>query len=1060
MIVLHGSFIQSGFYLWGESPVEPAPPSATRKRRKPKEKSTKPRSFPYDAGTPAVLHRVFEAGLALADCDEHHTLLFLSIPTVDSVPLASSPLIASPPHSTEGASLQVWAVNSLRLQPADAVELLCRFVDKELLAPGLIVGKDLTCWAAAMRLAAGMAVRQQFLPALAKTGNGYRACWAPVLTGRDSDLMLTLAKAMPHLCRAAALESASPAEVNPVSALSGFIGFVVDYLARTEAREASERIPARGRTRSSQARKRPDESIHDRWLNALVSIDGAIDGEPAELDLLAQQITEWRRPIAISSSAPFRLCFRLEEPGGGLDSIDHASNPPEGVTANTKGNRWKLRYLLQDVSDPSLLVPAELAWKGRGAKSSLFKRYNFNAPEYLLSSLGRASALWSRIEDSLRAPAPNGCDLDSTGAHEFLTEKAWLLEQAGFTILLPAWWTRKGTKLRLAARAVVRSPKLQGGGGLSLDEIIHFDWQASLGGEPVSRAELQMLAELKSPLVKYRGQWVQLNAEEIEAALGFWKKRSGGRASIRDLVKMSLGAGTAGDAIAIEAVTATGWIGDLLNQLEGRAAYEEQPIPGGLLATLRPYQVRGYSWLSFLRTWGLGACLADDMGLGKTVQVLTLIQKEWEAGTRRPVLVICPTSVVGNWQKEAARFTPQLPVMVHHGIGRRKGGTFQSEAESQALVISSYSLLHRDIEVMKDFEWNGVVLDEAQNIKNAETKQSKAARSLNAGYRLALTGTPVENNVGELWSIMEFLNPGLLGSQGEFKRKFYLPIQSASDKNAIKQLRRLTEPFILRRLKTDKTIISDLPEKMEMKVFCTLTREQASLYAAVVNEATHALEESEGIKRKGVVLATLSKLKQVCNHPAQFLGDNSSIPNRSGKLARLTEMLEEVLEIQERALIFTQFREMGEIIRKHLQESFGREVLFLHGGVTMKNRDQMVERFQSDNSAPSIFILSLKAGGTGLNLTQANHVFHFDRWWNPAVENQATDRAFRIGQVKNVQVHKYLCAGTLEEKIDEMIERKKKIASAVVGAGEQWLTELSTKDLKELFALSREAVAE
>jgi len=594
---------------------------------------------------------------------------------------------------------------------------------------------------------------------------------------------------------------------------------------------------------------------------------------------------------------------------------------------------------------------------------------------------------------------------------------------------------------------------------MSLDEVVHFDWEASLGGAPVSLAELQMLAKLKSPLVKYRGQWVQLNAEEIEEALGFWKKRSGGKASIRDLVKMSLGA-VVGETIAIEAVTATGWIGDLLNQLQGRAAYEEQPAPRGLLATLRPYQLRGYSWLSFLRTWGLGACLADDMGLGKTVQVLTLIQKEWESGTRRPVLVICPTSVVSNWQKEAARFTPNLPVMVHHGIGRRKGDTFQREAGSQALVISSYSLLHRDIEVMKDFEWSGVVLDEAQFIKNAETKQSKAARSLNAGYRLALTGTPVENNVGELWSIMEFLNPGLLGSQSEFKRKFYLPIQTGSDTNAIKQLKRLTEPFILRRLKTDKTIISDLPEKMEMKVFCTLTKEQASLYAAVVNEVIHELEESEGIQRRGIVLATLSKLKQVCNHPAQFLGDNSSIPNRSGKLARLTEMLEEVLESQERALIFTQFREMGEIIRKHLQESFGREVLFLHGGVTKKNRDQMVERFQSDDGAPSIFILSLKAGGTGLNLTRANHVFHFDRWWNPAVENQATDRAFRIGQVKNVQVHKYLCAGTLEEKIDEMIERKKGIASAVVGAGEQWLTELSTKELKELFALSREAVAE
>jgi SNF2 family DNA or RNA helicase len=1034
MIILHGAFVQSSFYLWGETPLESAAAKLTPKGRKPKDKNLPPRAFPYDAGAAAVLHKLFEAGLEFADKD--HNRLSLWVPTVESVPLASSPLIALLPEATPSASLQAWAVSSVRLQPGEAVELLCRCVDKELLAPGLIVGKDLSHWAAATRLAAGMVVRQQFLPSLAKTSDGYRACWEPVFIGGDYDRVLMLATAMPHQCRAAALDSGSLPRVNPVAALSGFIGFVVDHLVRTEAGAAA------------RLQKRAHESIHDHWVQSLSSSDGVMKGEQTELDRLAQQIAEWRRPISISSSAPFRLCFRLEEPGG--KSEDSSAN----------GESWKLRYLLQDISDPSLLVPAAVAWRSRDAKASLFKGPDFNPPEYLLSSLGQAATLCPQIENSLRAPAPTGCDLDSTGAYDFLSEKAWLLEQAGFTIFLPAWWTRKGSKLRLGARAVVKSPKLQGGGGLSLDEIIHFDWQISLGGEPVSFEELQMLAKLKSPLVKYRGQWVQLNAAEIQAALGFWRQRSSARASVRELVKMSLGAGTADAAIALEAVTATGWVGELLQQLEGRAAYEEQPAPKDLRGTLRPYQLRGYSWLSFLRTWGLGACLADDMGLGKTIQVLTLVQKEWEGGAQHPVLVICPTSVVGNWQKEAERFTPRLPVMVHHGIGRRKGATFQAEAKRKALVISSYSLLHRDLDVLKELQWGGVVLDEAQNIKNAETKQSKAARTLNSGYRLALTGTPVENNVGELWSIMEFLNPGLLGSQNEFKRKFFLPIQSASDPNASKQLRRLTGPFILRRLKTDKTIISDLPEKMEMKVFCTLTKEQASLYKAVVNEATQALEESEGIQRKGLVLATLSKLKQVCNHPAHFLGDNSSIPKRSGKLARLTEMLEEVLEIGERALVFTQFREMGEIIRRHVQETFGREVLFLHGGVAKENRDHMVERFQNQKQAPQVFILSLKAGGTGLNLTRANHVFHFDRWWNPAVENQATDRAFRIGQTKNVQVHKYLCVGTLEEKIDEMIERKKAIASSVVGAGEQWLTELSTEELKELLTLRREAVAE
>lgn len=437
------------------------------------------------------------------------------------------------------------------------------------------------------------------------------------------------------------------------------------------------------------------------------------------------------------------------------------------------------------------------------------------------------------------------------------------------------------------------------------------------------------------------------------------------------------------------------------------------------------------------------------------------MEREWQADGQQPTLIVCPTSVIGNWQKEATRFTPELPVLTHHGLTRTKGAAFKKEAEQHAIVISSYALLQRDFEILKDVDWSGVILDEAQNIKNPETKQARAARALPADHRVALTGTPVENNVGDLWSIMEFLNPGALGTQAEFKRSFFVPIQAQRDQDAAARLKRLTGPFILRRLKTDKTIIADLPEKMEMKVFCTLTKEQASLYAAVVEDAGKSLDKTTGIQRKGVVLATLSKLKQVCNHPAQFLGDNSAIAGRSGKLARLTEMLEEVLATGDRALVFSQFAEMGTLAQRHLQEMFGREVLFLHGAVAKKQRDRMVEQFQTANgSGPRVFVLSLKAGGTGLNLTAANHVFHFDRWWNPAVENQATDRAFRIGQTRNVLVHKFLCAGTLEEKIDEMIERKQALAASIVGTGEGWLTELSTKKLKELFALRQDAVSE
>ena len=393
-------------------------------------------------------------------------------------------------------------------------------------------------------------------------------------------------------------------------------------------------------------------------------------------------------------------------------------------------------------------------------------------------------------------------------------------------------------------------------------------------------------------------------------------------------------------------------------------------------------------------------------------------------------------------------------------MGAARGAEFKKRAAKHALVLSSYSLLHRDFDVLKPVPWDALILDKAQNIKNPQTKQAQAAQALKAGHRIALTGTPVENHVGDLWSIVEFLNPGWLGTQAEFKRTFHVPIQAGRDPEAARRLRRLTAPLILRRLKTDKAIIADLPEKLEAKMFCTLTKEQASLYAAVVDETTAQIESAEGIKRKGIVLATLSKLKQVCNHPAQFLGDNSAVAGRSGKLARLTEMLDEALSAGDRALVFTQFSEMGTLLRNHLQETFGREVLFLHGATPKAQRDRMVERFQArDGDAPPVFILSLKAGGTGLNLTAASHVFHFDRWWNPAVENQATDRAFRIGQTRRVQVHKFVCVGTLEEKIDAMIEQKKEVAGSVVGTGEAWLTKLSNAELKELFALREEALA-
>ncbi|MCD6207416.1 MAG: hypothetical protein J7J06_05410 [Methanosarcinales archaeon] len=422
-----------------------------------------------------------------------------------------------------------------------------------------------------------------------------------------------------------------------------------------------------------------------------------------------------------------------------------------------------------------------------------------------------------------------------------------------------------------------------------------------------------------------------------------------------------------------------------------------------------------------------------------------------------PTLLICPMSVVGNWQREVERFAPHLRVMIHHGTDRLAGSAFADEAERNDLVISTYSLAHRDCEVLSQVNWQHIVLDEAQNIKNPGAKQTQAIKRLKASQMIALTGTPVENRLSELWSIMEFLNSGYLGSARSFRTNFAIPIEKYRDKGRAEVLRRIIQPFVLRRMKTDPTIIQDLPEKMELKVYHNLTNEQASLYEAVVDEMLDKLDNSEGIERKGLVLATLTRLKQICNHPALFLQDGSALSGRSGKLTRIEEMIDEVLAEGDKALIFTQFAGMGAMLRHHLQERFDCEVLFLHGGTPRKQRDEIVRRFQEDRDGPPLFVLSLKAGGFGLNLTAANHVFHFDRWWNPAVENQATDRAFRIGQERNVFVHKFVCIGTLEERIDQMLEEKEELADAIVGAGEAWLTELSTSELKDIFTLSRDA---
>jgi non-specific serine/threonine protein kinase len=584
---------------------------------------------------------------------------------------------------------------------------------------------------------------------------------------------------------------------------------------------------------------------------------------------------------------------------------------------------------------------------------------------------------------------------------------------------------------------------------------VDYQWQLSLGDEPLTATELRRLTTLKAPLVRLRGQWVELDPKRLAAGLKLIAAK--GTMTVAELLHAGLSADGGPAGLPVVSVAAEGALGELLaGQVDRRI--EPVPTPDGFTGTLRPYQERGLAWLAFLEQLGLGAVLADDMGLGKSATILALLLHR---SATAPTLLICPMSLVGNWQREVAKFAPQLRVHVHHGAERAKGREFTRAVAEADLVLTTYALAARDAAALADVTWQRIVVDEAQAIKNAATRQALAVRGLPAHHRIAVTGTPVENRLADLWSIMEFANPGLLGSATTFRARFAEPVERRGDEEAASRLRRLTGPFVLRRVKTDKSIIADLPEKVETEVVCNLTAEQASLYQAVVDDMMARIESSEGIERRGLVLATMTKLKQVCNHPAQLLRDGSRLLGRSGKLDRLDGIIDEVLAAGEKALLFSQYAEFGGMLRGYLSARFGREVLFLHGGVAKADRDAMVTRFQDPGpTSPPLFVLSLKAGGTGLTLTAANHVIHVDRWWNPAVEDQATDRAFRIGQTRNVQVHKFVCAGTVEQKISDMIRDKRGLAARIVGTGESWITEMSTSELRSLFELEAGAVVE
>ena len=635
------------------------------------------------------------------------------------------------------------------------------------------------------------------------------------------------------------------------------------------------------------------------------------------------------------------------------------------------------------------------------------------------------------------------------------------LESAGVVLRMPAnWRANRPPRPQVTATVGARTPS-----AIGLDGLLDFQMDVTLEGEPLSDEEIATLLAGTDSLVLLRGTWVEIDRERLDRAMRQFKaatalaKRDGVTfvEAMRLLAGAALTEDVADPATADWAsVTAGPWLAETLKALRRPDGIGVDPGPA-LKGTLRPYQKAGVQWLRLLSGLGLGACLADDMGLGKTIQILSLLLQTREEGGKRPSLLVAPASLLANWAAELQRFAPSLNAMIIHPSALAAEQVKQitpAFLQGLDLAVTGYGSLLR-MPALAETRWRFVVLDEAQAIKNPNAKQTKAAKRLTAEARIALTGTPVENHLGDLWSIFDFINPGLLGTASQFKS--YAKGLAERSHNPYGPLRELVRPYILRRMKTDKAVIADLPDKTELTAHCSLSRKQAALYAQTVSDLAVALEASDGIERKGIVLATLMRLKQICNHPSQWLNDNVWAEEDSGKLARLREIAEVVAARQEKMLVFTQFREVTAPLQGFLAGIFGRRGLVLHGGTPVKERKDLVRTFQEDEDAP-FFILSLKAGGSGLTLTAASHVVHFDRWWNPAVENQATDRAFRIGQKKNVLVHKFVCQGTVEERIDMMIEAKRTLSDDLLsGTGEIMLTEMKDDELLQLVALDLKA---
>ena len=1042
--------------------------------------------------------------------------------------------------------LRIVEVSALLFSPAQAIDLLAS-LPAELPAG---CGDSVRYWALLARFVMDLLARRQVVPHMDESDEGYMARWRPVVQDREElDWLEHFAASMPFSCRA--MVATVEGEVqDPARLVENFLAATGDALVRRSvAEDAFFRQPAeRIANTAAPVETRPPET---RWLAALLGDDPRVSGLEDANARLAHMVQGWVGQIEpAAAAAAMKLVFRLEEPlddapendavvesqiageeaddaEGDADAAaaENAPVSPEVVLSGIAEDlaappgKWRLELLLESENGDGEIVDATELW-GDGGASVLLGRGIKNRQARLLGELSRATQIFPALMPLLQQQAPVALELETADAYAFIRQWANQLRDQGFGVMLPSWSERPEGELglRLQVRpmgdhpmewaddeaAMIRpgvasrgpQPMELPSGHFGLDTLLQFDWQIAVGNLRLSPQEFQTLASRNVPLVKLRGQWVQIDLEAARQAAAFLEKQKDKSLTLAEALRTAYGASRSETGLPVLGLGGTSWIEQLLEQMPG-AKIEAHLQPLAFEGTMRPYQLRGLHWMSFLDRLGIGACLADDMGLGKTIQLIALMLHERqpkglrteEKGLRTedsglseiqdpsstqssvlspqhslrspgPTLLFAPTSVVGNWVREIQRFAKPLKVLVHHGPERLSGDEFVREAAAADVVITSYALAHRDREDLKRVSWHRLALDEAQKIKNPSAASTIAIRALTAGRRVAMTGTPIENHLSELWSIMEILNPGLLGTAGDFREKFSVPIEKLGDRDRGEHLRKLIRPFILRRLKTDPDIAGDLPEKMEAKIFCNLTPEQAAQYERVVGQSLNQIDSATGIRRRGLILSVLTRLKQICDHPSLVLKDDGPIEGRSGKCERLVEMLEELLDEGDAALVFTQFREMGHLLERTIAKRLNVKTQFLHGGTPAKGRDDMIEKFQDPTNGIKVFILSLRAGGLGLNLTAANHVFHYDRWWNPAVESQATDRAHRVGQTRRVQVHKFVCIGTMEERIDRLLTEKLALADKIIGSGDEWLTSMSTDQLREYLALSKEAVGE